>query len=496
MSLPELFFVLVIAAGSVVLVLFGIRQGRPRPEGHTHAEQDPIALLFEDGVLYHATNKALRQFSFFPGANVWDDLRHALLPRFPDFPNQLTRGATGEQTLFAQDPDDASIVEFNWRDGMCWVELKETDAQRASLEQTQSASTEHLCCQTMAQPVWEELPNGQVGWRNAAYDALSATLERTTNKPIFDLATRKGDEPLSILMPSGAPAWFEVASHTKDGTTLHHANGVTNLVLAKRDQGTFVQALAKTFAHLSIGLAIFDRNGQLNIFNPALVDLTSLPPAFLATQPTMLSFFDALRENRRMPEPKNYRSWRQVFSDMIAAASDDNYRETWTLEDGRTYSVEGRPHPDGATAFLIEDISSEVTLNRNFRVEVEQYEALLDHMDAAIVVFSASGVLTFCNAPYRDLWGHNPEAAFADVTIADAIALWRGTVLPGATWDKVEATVATFGRRERYETSLVLQNGSRILCEAIPIASDATMIRFCTADRSAAALPKVAVIAD
>ena len=57
---------------------------------------------------------------------------------------------------------------------------------------------------------------------------------------------------------------------------------------------------------------------------------------------------------------------------MIAAATDGRYQETWSLENGQTYSIRGRPHPDGATAFLIEDITAEVTLTRNFRAELEQ----------------------------------------------------------------------------------------------------------------------------
>ena len=130
----------------------------------------------------------------------------------------------------------------------------------------------------------------------------------------------------------------------------------------------------------------------------------------------MLSFFDQLRENRRMPEPKNYLNWRQEIADVIAAATDGRYQETWSLETGQTYSVKGRPHPDGATAFLIEDISAEVTLTRNFRAELELGQSLLDTLDDGLAVFSASGILTFSNAAYRNLWQQKPEAAFADVT--------------------------------------------------------------------------------
>ena len=130
-----------------------------------------------------------------------------------------------------------------------------------------------------------------------------------------------------------------------DGVTVFHATCINAVVAAEQAQRNFVQTLAKTFAHLSIGLAIFDRNGQLALFNPALVDLTGLPAHFLSARPTMLSFFDQLRENRRMPEPKNYLNWRQEIADVIAAATDGRYQETWSLETGQTYSVKAARIP-------------------------------------------------------------------------------------------------------------------------------------------------------
>ncbi len=132
-----------------------------------------------------------------------------------------------------------------------------------------------------------------------------------------------------------------------------HAIDINAVISAEIAQRNFVQTLAKTFAQLSTGLAIFDRNSQLALFNPALVDLSALPIEFLSARPDLLSFFDRLCDSRVMPEPKNYNSWRQEIADVIAAATDGSYQETWSLDTGQTYRVSGRPHPDGAIAFLI-----------------------------------------------------------------------------------------------------------------------------------------------
>jgi hypothetical protein len=62
---------------------------------------------------------------------------------------------------------------------------------------------------------------------------------------------------------------------------------ITEIVRAQQAQKNFVQTLTKTFATLAIGLAIFDRNRQLMLFNPALIDLPALPADFLSARPNL-----------------------------------------------------------------------------------------------------------------------------------------------------------------------------------------------------------------
>jgi PAS domain-containing protein len=203
----------------------------------------------------------------------------------------------------------------------------------------------------------------------------------------------------------------------------------------------------KTFAQLSIGLAIFDRSGQLALFNPAIVDLTDLPAEVLSARPDLLSFFDRLRDNRVMPEPKDYRTWRQDILDVIAAATNGCYQETWSLDTGHTYRVIGRPHPDGAVAFLIEDITAEVAMTRNFRAELELVQSLMDTFEDALAVFSSSGVLTFCNAAYGQLWKIDPESTLIDATIVDSIKVWQSQCRPDPAWGDMRDFVMKLGER-------------------------------------------------
>lgn len=480
LTFPEIAVIFGASLCCTALAVLFIRRSRPAPQPVEAFPPEPMSFLFDDGVLHHATQSGLTAFGLLPGAHVWNDLRDSLLARFPQFPETATSDAIGSMTVHPLRKDDPGVLTLRWRDCLCWVELNDTGLQASVMPEESAEPYEVLrrVCETSKEPAWETLPCGIVGWRNAAYEDLLDRCDRTGNDALFQTSAEVGTCRMPLTLEQNSLEWFDVSSHQHGAGMVHHATSVTHLQRAEDAQRTFVQTLAKTFAQLPIGLAIFDRHEQLSIFNPALVELSGLQAEYLASQPTMLSFFDSLRENRQMPEPKNYNAWRNQISAMIAAATDGQYHETWTLEDGRTYAVQGRPHPDGATAFLIEDISAEVTLTRNFKTEVEHYEALLNTVEDALVVFSSGGVVTYSNSAYHQMWDQNPESAFADVTVKDAVDQWQSKAQ--ADWRQISDFIKTLRSTETLDVDMVFRDKRKITARLTPMGAEATLIRFRT----------------
>ena len=116
----------------------------------------------------------------------------------------------------------------------------------------------------------------------------------------------------------------------------------------------------------------------LQVFNPALVYLTGLDPLFLATRPSFEQVLFTLRELRMLPEPKDFHNWRREIIEMEKAAETGEYSEEWCLDTGRTYHISGRPQPNGALALFIDDVTSETTMTRSFRAEIETAQNVLD----------------------------------------------------------------------------------------------------------------------
>ncbi|TMM52584.1 PAS-domain containing protein [Sulfitobacter sabulilitoris] len=478
---------------SALVALWWLTKGVAAP-AINHIEDDcDIAFVFHGSALHHASNFAEQALGLSAGRDDWTSMAQALEPRFPDLetymsgpPNQsvaLEAGANGDRCdLWITRNGDVTHAQVQ-RQTAIPARTSPPGLPRAKDDELRHL---RLASETSPHPVWQTEATGHVVWHNEAYDRLYRSIFGDAPKPDHPVFQPFAEQPQTlstrrVSTPSehdGERDWYDVRARTVGGTTVFHAANINPVVEAEIAQRNFVQTLAKTFAQLSIGLAIFDRNRQLVLFNPALIDLTDLPADFLSARPTLTAFFDWMRENRRMPEPKNYTHWRQEIAEVIAAAADGRYQDTWTLETGQTYKVKGRPHPDGAIAFLIEDITAEMSVTRNFRAELEIGQSLIDTLEDALVVFSATGIVTFCNAAYRRLWGLDPDNSFADVTIQDSLRDWQKQCAPGTDMTTIGHCVMSVGDRDAFHTSVRRSDGCSLECHVIPLAAAASMVRF------------------
>lgn len=476
-------------AGLIWIAYPGSRS-RPEDQGVVRLPAEGVSFLFQNEDLQHASGTALKLYQLVPGQDDWQNLREKMLNRFPGLPERPGDGTENPVTVRARHVEDKAILSLTRSGDYTQLHMAEDAVPENVQSKTFQALHHELsdlrrASDTTPHAIWQMDTNGHVTWHNAAYEKLYRRVRNSLPKadsPVF--VAKSGPEAKDVQRVSTQPFkgdrkdWYDVSAISVGDITIFHAVNVNAIVKSEVAQRNFVQTLAKTFAQLSIGLAIFDRDGQLALFNPALIDLTGLPADFLSGRPKLMSFFDRLRENRRMPEPKNYTSWRQQITDVITAATDGRYQETWTLESGQTYRVKGRPHPDGAIAFLIEDISAEVSLTRNFRAELELGQSLMDTFEDGLVVFSSTGVLTFCNAAYRNLWNLDPDNSFADVTISDSVQAWKSLCAPGARWATLTDFVLDYGERSSWEMPALLSTGTSLACHVSRIASGATVVRF------------------
>lgn len=447
---------------------------------------DNAAFLFVNDVLSdHDVGGAKLADSLAQRLEHWPDFRDWLGNRFGSLPQNLSQlSADYVETFAARGPEDGARLVISSIGDARRVTL--TDPARldvidrhAAINASRALGNHDRALQNTPCAICMTDTRGQLIWQNTAFGDMPQDLkDAVLNPDNSDAADNAATTGARIPGNSrGNAHGYEIRTTASDDLTVHYATDISAVIQAETAQKEFVQTLTKTFANLTIGLAVFDRNRQLALFNPALVDLTALPVDFLSARPRMMSFFDMLRDRQIMPEPKNYANWRTQVNDMIETASGGLYLETWSLPTGLTYRVTGRPHPDGAMAFLFEDISDEILLTRRFRSQLDIRQSVLDRLDDAVAVIARNNVLMFCNRACRTMLGIDPDSSLAEMSLHDLMSACE-RAFPGAEfWEDTESRIA--GTTQVLSDSRSLSAGDvHIQCHVTALTAGAVMVRL------------------
>ena len=249
----------------------------------------------------------------------------------------------------------------------------------------------------------------------------------------------------------------------------------TEIAASKDTLKRFTETLSTTFAHLSGGLAIFDADKSLYLFNPALSDLLDLDPVWLAKRPSIADFISMLREKRHLPEKKNFLEWRRLLTDLKDTGHQKSYDDEWVLPDGRVFHVTGQPHTRGAVAFLFEDISAQVAIERQHRLEMSLNQSVLNALPDAVLVVNTSGAVKFTNTALGNLFG----AEFCETLVGCGISeLPESNLMASDFWLKLKTYAATSKRLVPWQHLLTAEGGDKIRADVSALPTGAALVVF------------------
>lgn len=472
------------------------RKSRVSDTGIGSADRD-AAFVFRDHALIDCSDQGRQLLDALAEAAVgaaaktrWTQLRAYLDPRFSGLDAALAGLlATGHAEL-RSDTVDGLVLTLRADKGLTHLRLTDSSAEGALLAidrlSFNALESELRTLRTLARTVpaliWKTEADGRVIWANAAYIRAvqqdDPQAELTWPLPaLFAQATQDTKGRLA-LRHGESMRWFAHSETPCDDQMLHFAVPIDAAVQSEALRRETMQTLTRTFACLPIGLALFDAERRLQVFNPALVDLTRLDPIFLAAKPSFEQVLYALREKRMLPEPKDFGNWRREIIEMEKAAETGVYAEEWCLDGGRVFHVAGRPQPNGAIALFIEDVTTETALNRNFRNEIETAQNTLDALNEGIVVFGMSGQALLANAGYTQLWNTDPCIDLADGGLSDALARWSTACEPTTFWARLAEFVSTAETHDEITGSTALRTGIPLALRARRLSGGAVMLVF------------------
>lgn len=482
------FFILMACA---ITLSFGIvvfwYHRRTRSIAHQVAVE--AVCIFRNGALLEANPEGLRLLSRATNSETnWSTLRSILKDRFPDFPEHQGTGDC-EEVIFlkASDSRDKAFATIDQTHDTARVTISTPHKDKAD-----KLPFDQSILKRAPYPIWMCDGNGKPIWRNDAYAAVAAQLGYPKTEQItelFDIRTPlepNETQRLGIPQPERKLThWFDVTAMPLETGRAYFAIDANTVVNAETAQRGVVQTVSRTFAQLPTGIAVFDRKHRLIVFNPALSTLTALTGSFLSSQPSLLSFFDGLREARVAPEPNGSRGWYDYVSDLIKSIEQGRFQETWELPTRKSLKVTGIPQRSGALALLFDDVTAELALTRRFRSDLDVAHGALDALEDPIALFAHNGTHLLCNHAYRKFWKCDPDTSFADYSMQDATALWEAYVSHTPTWIDLKNAAISDTRRESWSGEIIHRKHGSCRVTLTPIHGGTLMVKFRRLSQSA-----------
>ena len=373
--------------------------------------------------------------------------------------------------------------------------LRESDARIRAAEselRTQSWEQEALHALVAEAPIiaWHRTADGIVNWSagrivtrtggvtpEMAVELIAARM-RVNRQPA--LAGEPQKSRIEIVVGDGAET---VSLHVveivrQDGSRIGFATDAGTAAAAERTLTRFVQTMTETFAHLTVGLAIFDRNQSLALFNPALVQMWQVEPAWLARRPSLRDILDELRSIRRLPELEDFHSWRARLLGLFENTEAADYEELWHLADGSNIRVLARPHPHGALAFTFDDVTERMRLEQRYRHSIDLRRATLDGLAEGIAVFGANGLLQFVNQAFHEIWGTDGDTVYAAMHARQLIGLCEEITAEPELWQKLHGFITGEESRRAWTTRLETIAGRALVARFAPLPDGSTLAVF------------------
>ena len=334
---------------------------------------------------------------------------------------------------------------------------------------------------------WRRRADGRVLWANDRMWALLQSLagpdelNRDSAELPRDFHCNSTPSRMSLRQAADdeTVTWFEISEHpVTEDDFVGYALNIDGLVNTEITLNRFLATLTDTFAHLPIGLATFDSDRHLSLFNPSLSDLLNLDSTWLAEKPTLREFLDRMRDLHIMPEQRDFDSWRAQTKEIEDGALDGTLKKKWVMPTGQTFQITGRPHPNGALALLFEDITSRAVMEQNYRAEMEASQATLDRLSESVAVFDTAGALVFANAAFSGLWGFDPMASLGSMSVMDAVTRWTALTAKTDVWDDLRKFATGAGNRKEWAADITLTDGRRIVGRFAPMPNGSTLTVF------------------
>ncbi|MEL7464240.1 MAG: PAS-domain containing protein [Pseudomonadota bacterium] len=280
--------------------------------------------------------------------------------------------------------------------------------------------------------VWTRAGHEGEAWIEQSESALPPLLQKSL------IEASATDGPRRIESNDGLSGVFEVI-RTSDEEDIIAARRIEDLARVERMMNRLLKTMSDTFAHLSVGLMIFDDRRRLSLFNPRILEIFGEDAKRLAARPRLEDMLDRWRAEGFLPERLDYPEWKAALCDLESIDDASIAEETWHIADGRSLRVLRRRHPSSGLAIVVEDVTESVSLRRSSASERAVRSLTTDMLNEGLAVTGPDGRFRMTNRAFRRLWATSDGEDFEPEHIkdflprrdlgAEAEGFWKGLLL-------------------------------------------------------------------
>lgn len=237
---------------------------------------------------------------------------------------------------------------------------------------------------------------------------------------------------------------------------------------ARAELQRFTRAQRETLDRLSAGVAQFAPDQSLVFFNRPFARIFGLEPEWLGSGPEFDHVLERMREERRLPEQRDFPSWRNERRGWFTMV--DGVEESWTLPGGTHLRVLAQPRPDGGLLLIFEDRTEQLRLASSRDTLIRVQAATLDNLFEAVGVFAANGRLQLWNRRFGEIWGMPQERLLTYPHVDELVTVAAGMMANPQRAELLKNFVrsATTDRRQR-SARFAMRDGRHMECAAVPL---------------------------
>ncbi|NWH07090.1 MAG: PAS-domain containing protein [Alphaproteobacteria bacterium] len=340
-------------------------------------------------------------------------------------------------------------------------------------------------------PVWRRDRDLALTWVNRAYAiaaGVSSPGEAVARQAVLDRRELQLAKSALSRRETVFDKRYVIVGGQRRALTLTltaHAGGVAGAALDVTAQDELEQRLQRhidahddTLDKLKTAVAVFNADQKLAYYNRAYAKLWGLDPSWLDAHPSDGEILEKLRAMRKLPEQRDFPAWKRERLALYRSPP-EGMDEFWHLPGDTTIRVMCQPHPLGGLLFLYDDVTNELTLERNYNTLITVQKETLDSLSEGVAVFGADGRLTLSNAAFGRIWNLPPDLLSGPVHFQELASHCRPMVREEEDWARLASSVTGFSTERRREIARIERvDGTELAAAVMPLPDGATMLSF------------------